>query len=50
MVYIFFGSMAILVWKCGTQLLKEAKYKTIVDDEETKRKEQLRLLAENKKN
>ena len=25
MCYIFFGSLAILIWKSGSQLLKEAK-------------------------
>ena len=48
MVYIFFGSLAILIWKCGTQLLKEVKYKSIVEDEDAKRKETLRQLAAEK--
>ena len=26
MAYIYYGSMAILMWKCGSQLLKEAIY------------------------
>ena len=26
MLYLFYGSLAILVWKCGTQLLKETRW------------------------
>ena len=26
MVYVFYGSIAILCWKCGTQLQKEIKH------------------------
>ena len=25
MSYVFYGSLAVLIWKCGFQLLKEAK-------------------------
>ena len=35
---IFFGSFAILLWKCGSQLNKEAKYKELGDDMEAKMK------------
>ena len=38
MMYVFYGSLAVLLWKCGTQLLKEAKYKSLKDDEELKKK------------
>ena len=41
MMYIFYGSLAILVWKCGTQLLKEVRYKTAKEEEEKLRKEKL---------
>ena len=27
MMYVFFGSLAVLLFKCGSQLLKEASYK-----------------------
>ena len=26
MLYLFYGSLAILVWKCGTQLLRETRW------------------------
>ena len=35
---MFYGSFAILMWKCGTQLNKEAIYKPIGDDEREKMK------------
>ena len=38
MIYVFYGSLAILAWKCGTQLLKEAIYKPINQEEEDKKK------------
>ena len=41
MMYIFYGSLAILLWKCGTQLLKEVRYKTAKEEEEKLRKEKL---------
>ena len=27
LLYLFYGSLGIVVWKCGTVLLKEMKYK-----------------------
>ena len=27
MIYLVLGSMAVLMWKCGSQLLSEADYK-----------------------
>ena len=35
MIYMFYGSIAILAWKCGGQLLKEAKarYKCLPGEE-----------------
>ena len=27
MMYIFYGSLGLLLWKCGTQLLSEIHYK-----------------------
>ena len=38
MMYVFYGSLALLLWKCGTQLLKEAKYKSLKEDEDLKKK------------
>ena len=38
MLLIFYGSLAILIWKCGTQLLTEVKYKSINDDADAKKK------------
>ena len=29
MIYLVLGSMAILMWKCGSQLLSEADYKVL---------------------
>ena len=29
MTYVHYGSLAILMWKCGTQLMSEIKYKLI---------------------
>ena len=37
-LYFYFGSLAILVWKCGTLLLKEVRYKDAIDEEEAKNK------------
>lgn len=34
MTYVFYGSLAILLWKCGTQLMSEIKYKPIHEEEE----------------
>ena len=41
MMYIFYGSLAVLLWKCGSQLLKEVKYKNAAEEEELKKKERL---------
>ena len=38
MIYMFYGSLAILLWKCGTQLLREANYKALKEDDEMKNK------------
>ena len=38
MMYVFYGSLSILAWKCRTQLLKEANYKTINQEEDAKKK------------
>ena len=35
---MFYGSFAIIIWKCGSQLLKEAVYKVIGEDSSTKKK------------
>ena len=34
---MFYGSLAILIWKCGTQLLREVKYKKEEEDEISKK-------------
>lgn len=34
MTYVHYGSLAILMWKCGTQLMSEIKYKPINEEEE----------------
>ena len=36
-MYVFFGSLAVLTWKCGTQLLKEVRYKKEEEDEIVKK-------------
>ena len=41
MMYIFYGSLAVLLWKCGSQLLKEVKYKNAAEEEELKKKAKL---------
>ena len=41
MMYIFYGSLAVLLWKCGSQLLKEVRYKNAAEEEELKKKERL---------
>ena len=38
MMYVFYGSLALLLWKCGTQLLKEARYKALNEEEDIKKK------------
>ena len=37
-MYVFHGSLAIVIWKCGTQLIKEACYKGIKEEDEAKKK------------
>ena len=37
-MYVFYGSLAILLWKCGTQLLREAEYKGLNEEDEMKKK------------
>ena len=27
MLHLYYGSLGVFIWKCGSQLLKEAKYK-----------------------
>jgi len=39
MMCVFYGSFAILLWKCGTQLLKEVRYRPLNDEKDTKKKE-----------
>ena len=34
MSYVFYGSLAILMWKCGTQLMSEIQYKPIEEEED----------------
>ena len=40
MIYMFYGSMGILAWKCGGQLLKEAamRYRGLPGEEDLKKK------------
>ena len=38
MLLIFYGSLAILIWKCGTQLLTEAQYKPINEEADKAKK------------
>jgi len=38
MIYLFYGSLAILLWKCGAQLLKEMSYKGLKEEEAAKKK------------
>ena len=38
MLYIFYGSVAILIWKCGTQLTSEADYKPINEETDVKKR------------
>jgi hypothetical protein len=40
MLYMFYGSMGVLAWKCGEQLLKEAegRYKCLAGEEDTMKK------------
>ena len=39
-MYVFYGSFAILLWKCGTQLLREVVYKPLNVENESKKKDQ----------
>ena len=52
MVYMYYGSLGILVFKCGSQLIKEAKYQDITDEDPTlkKRKADKAKLASFAKN
>ena len=34
LTYVHYGSLAILMWKCGTQLMSEIKCKPINEEEE----------------
>ena len=40
MLYMFYGSMGVLAWKCGEQLLKEAegRYNCLAGEEDYKKK------------
>ena len=37
-MYLFYGSFAIVLWKCGAQLLAEANYKGIKEEDDSKKK------------
>ena len=37
-MYIFYGSLGVLLWKCGTQLLSEVKYKPLNEEDDHKKK------------
>lgn len=41
MIYVFYGSLAVLIWKCGTQLLKEVKYHSASDEDDKMKKAKL---------
>ena len=41
MILFFYGSLGIIIWKCGTQLLSEVKYKAINEEAEAKKKAKL---------
>lgn len=41
MMYVFYGSLAVLIWKCGTQLLKEVKYYSAADEDDKMKKAKL---------
>jgi hypothetical protein len=41
MMYMFYGSLAILLWKCGTQLLKEVNYRPLNEENEAKKKDKM---------
>ena len=38
MMYVFYGSVAILLWKCGSQLMSEAQYKPLYEEDPIKAK------------
>ena len=38
MLYIFYGSVAILIWKCGTQLISETDYKPLCEETDVKKR------------
>ena len=40
MMYVYYGSVAVLLWKYGTHLLKEANYRSLTEEEENKKKNQ----------
>ena len=42
MMYVFYGSIAVLLWKCGTQLLTEANYKPLNEESDNKKKSNLK--------
>ena len=42
MMYVFYGSIAVLLWKCGTQLLSEANYKPLNEENDIKKKSHLK--------
>ena len=42
MLFMYYGSMAILIWKCGTQLLTEVQYKPINEESEKAKKAKAR--------
>ena len=42
MTYVFYGSLAILMWKCGTQLMSEIVYKPLHEEEDLMTKTKLR--------
>ena len=41
MVYIFYGSLGLLLFKCGTQLLSEIEYKPLNAETELKKKSKI---------
>ena len=45
MIYIFYGSLGIMVWKCGSQLLGEVRYKALNEEEENMKRANLTRRA-----
>ena len=41
MMYVFYGSFAVLLWKCGNQLLKEVKYQSASEEDDKMKKAKL---------